>query len=340
MTLRRQGAPILGPTRSARAYETISFVTGVVGLLFIAATLVRAWGSSGFVPWDALTYYNGAERLFAGRDLYVQSPADTYQHIQPGLPGFLNPPLMAVIWEPLFLLPWGMGLAIWWIACALTVLGVLAVVEVGGHGWTILLLAPAIAWELGVANVNSLILGGIALTYIFTKHGRDREAGLLVAVLAGLKLTPAIVVFWLIGTRRWVAVRWFFIGGFGALAASILVAGIDTHLDYLALIRSQGSSLGELSIAKLLVAGLGMPSVIGTIATWAAVSFGAMETLVLGGLRPRLAWTVIVTTMAVGGPVVNPNTFALLLLGVVPYLRMPTWTARRPVDKASYHAAR
>ena len=49
-----------------------------------------------------------------------------------------------------------------------------------------------------------------------------------------------------------------------------------------------------------------------------AVLIGAVLTALVRQ-RPGLAWIVAVTTMVIGSPVLNMNTFTLLLAGLAPF---------------------
>jgi hypothetical protein len=302
-------------------------------ILAVAIPLAISFTEHGIVGWDALTYLAAGERLNAGHDLYALGPGDRPVWLNPPhwtVP-LLSPPFIAVLWRPLALVP--IGLAIWWIVCA----GAIGLVT-GGLTWrlrwtgavAILLLSPAIAWELGVANVNGLLIGGLAAVWLLARLRLDAAAGVLAAVLAALKLSPAVLLFWFVATRRWRAALAFVAAGTACLAISLVGAGIDAHIRYLDVIRDTATvGVGQLSAGRI-ASILGLPREFVPLVGPAIVAFGVAECLLIARRRPGLAFAVVVVVLVVGSPVVNPNSFAILLIALMPL----AWPIHTPVPGA------
>ncbi len=196
----------------------------------------------------------------------------------------------------------------------------------------ILVLSPAVRFELGVANVNGLLLGGIVLTWWLAVRRKDRPAGALIALMAALKLAPAVLILWFVGQRRWTAVQSFIVAGIACLLVSLAGAGLEAHLDYLRVVgETQVSGLSDLSIAGLLL-GLGAPPLVAPIVTGCLLVFGSIEVLALRH-RPRLAFAVAVGTMIIASPVVNLNTLTLMLAALAP-LAWPAADQRQQPSEA------
>lgn len=182
---------------SAATHGGAGLVTGRV----VAAGLVMGW-LIVCVPlfWavDATGYLAAGERLNAGGELYALGPGDRWVDIRPGLwdHPFLYPPIWGIAWR---LLASPIGLAVW-----------MSVVSFGMIGWLYLvlrhadrrtavivgLLSAPFAVLLASGNVAGLILVGMSLA-------RRRNAGILVGVMAAIKIMPAVLIVWFLATRRY-----------------------------------------------------------------------------------------------------------------------------------------
>ena len=145
---------------------------------------------------DVHAYYDAGARLNAGQPLYDQ-PAGTDD------PSFYRyPPLLAILFRPLALLPFETAARIW--EAVLIAALVMTVVRMGPRDrwtWVVLgWLAAPIAWSLAVGQAQ------VAVTFLLAVG-----APWAVALAANLKVLPALVaVFW-VGRRDW--------GALGALRA-------------------------------------------------------------------------------------------------------------------------
>jgi hypothetical protein len=300
-----------------RLRRRVGLALGIVGLAIALALVVQSWMTAGVRAWDAITYLAAGERLNAGHPLYALSPGDRWLWINPPywtVP-LLSPPPIAVFWRPLAAIPNEWGVTIWWIAnwasILLVAVGLLRRLPLA-TGVALLLLAPSLAWELKVGNVNGLLLGGTAAAWLLARRGRDGWAGFLIAGLTVVKLWPAVLMGWFFTQRRWTAVRGFVGGGAALMVVSVLGAGLDAHFDYINVVRTTPPN--ALSLASLL-AGLGIN------APWigyAIVAFALVEIWALRD-RPELAYAVAVCAMVLGSPVININTPTVLLGALVPF---------------------
>lgn len=309
---------------NTRSIWRIAIPAIAIGL--IVAIQVRYF-DRGLIPGDAFTYLAAGERLNAGHPLYALSPGDRPVDLKPPFwtVPLLSPPPIAIVFRPLALLG-DAGAYVWWIACvaiiAATCLALLRRRPVL-VGLAMIVLSVPIVYEIGVGNLNALLLAGITAAWYLLSHGRDRAAGVVIAMTTALKLTPIVLAWWLITQRRWGAVRAFVVAGAALLAISVLGAGLDTHLEYLSIITgTSASGTSELSLAGVARA-LGVSPSVASALPIVALLVGAVLIALLRQ-RPGLAWVVAVTTMVIGSPVLNVNWFTLLLAALAPL----AWPAR------------
>lgn len=290
--------------------------------LGLVTTIQIVYFDRGFVPGDAFTYLAAGERLNDGHALYALSPGDRPVGLKPPFwtVPLLSPPPIAVLFRPLALLPNDLGPYVWWAICIAAIVGTMVVML--WHrpilvGPVVMLLAIPIVYEIGVGNLNSLLIAGIVGAWVLLVRGHDAAAGAVVAGMTALKLTPVVLAWWLITQRRWSGVRGFVAAGGIIGAISVVGAGLAAHIEYLGIIR-QTSSIGtsELSLAGI-ARNLGVESNVAALAPTIALLVGFVVMWVVRS-RPGLAYAVAVVTMLVGSPVVNVNWFTVLLTALAP----------------------
>ena len=143
---------------------------------------------------DVRAYYDAGARLNAGEPLYIQ-PATTDDAAF-----YRYPPLLAIAFRPLALLPYETA-ALIWEGVVIASLG-LTVLRLGlreERTWLLLgWLAPAIAWSvaIGQAQVPMTLLLAIGSPWA-------------VALAANLKLLPALVAIYWLARREWRQLAWF-----------------------------------------------------------------------------------------------------------------------------------
>lgn len=221
-----------------------------------AATLVAlVFATQPFAPFgyggDVWVYLAAGERLNDGHALYALVSGDRHVPLNPPFwtTPLLAPPPVAVIWRPLAAIS-PVGPALWWASCVVgMVLMTLDLLRRGGPKALVgtVVLAPALALTAASGNANAIVTPLLYLAW----HRRQAPglAGGVIAAAAALKLTPVLGGLWLLAHRRRelsVAV----VAGFVGLALSLLGAGVDAHLDWLAtalLVQPAPMSLAGLS---------------------------------------------------------------------------------------------
>jgi hypothetical protein len=306
----------------------------------VVITIQTVYFTRGFIPGDAFTYLAAGERLNDGHLLYALSPGDREVGLKPPywtVP-LLSPPPIAVLFRPLAMLPNDLGPYVWWAFCIGSIV-VTTLLMMRRRpiliGVAVLLLSIPLVYEIGVGNLNALLIAGIVgAWYLFTR-GREAAAGVAIAGMTALKLTPVVLAWWLITQRRWSAFRAFIVAGLAITAISVAGAGLPAHLEYLGIIR-QTSSVGtsDLSLAGMARFVGVEPSVANLLPTVALV--GGFVAIWLLRERPGLAYAAGVVTMLFGSPVVNINWFTVLLTALAPVVwPLPQGTRRNTAPSES-----
>ena len=182
---------------------------GVLGLLLGIETLVLHLTMDPLA--DVHAYYDAGSRLNAGLPLYQQA-ADTNQ-----ADFYRYPPLLAIAFRPLALLPFAAAAAIW--EAFLVGCFVLTAIRLRPTRWTLVvlgMLALPTAWSLAIGQAQ------VAVTLLMAL-----DAPWALALAANLKLLPALAAIWWLGRRDvrsfGLFVAWFI--GFGVLQLVLEPAG-------------------------------------------------------------------------------------------------------------------
>ena len=252
--------------------NAILVVAAVVGLLVGFTSLIRHVTSDPLI--DVQAYYWAGGRLNAGLPLY---PPD--QSVETPL-GYPYPPLLAILFRPLALLPFEAAAGIWEVVvlgCFATTIWWMGVRR--RETWLVLgMLAAPIAWclSIGQAQVPLTMLTAIGAPWT-------------IALAANIKLFPAAVSLWWIGRRDWRNLGIFLATVAGLLLIQLLLAP-QAMLDYVTAISLK--QVGEVvNISPYVVSPL----------LWAAlVAVGVI--LVLRLAPTRLGWAAAVTLSVVGTP--------------------------------------
>jgi alpha-1,2-mannosyltransferase len=236
---------------------------------------------------DVHAYYDAAARLNAGLPLY---PPD--QSVATPL-GYPYPPLVAILFRPLALLPFAAAAAIWEV-------GVIAslIVTVWWSGlrrretWLALgILGLPIAWcvVIGQAQVLLTLLTAIGAPWS-------------IALAANIKLFPALIALWWIGRREWRNLG-LFAATLAGLALLQLILAPQASLDYLtAITLKQVGAVRNFSpyvVSPLLWGGLVVIGV-GVVLRLARTRWGWAAAVVLSVVgTPRLLIYMFMTFVAV-----------------------------------------
>jgi hypothetical protein len=303
----------------------------------ILATILAVYFQRGVIPGDSFTYLAAGERLNAGHFLYALVPGDRAVDMHPPFwtVPFLSPPLMGVLMRPFALLPGDTGAYAWWAACLVTIGIVLAALIRRRPATTsaaMIVLAIPIAYEIGVGNVNGLLLGGAIACWILVRTDRAIVAGPLAAVMFAIKLTPLPIIAWVAGAggKRGVG---GILGGLVVVGlVSLLGAGLDAHLTYLDIARATGTTgLSPFSPGGL-TRSLGFPDPIPTLVPTGLLVGGSVVAWIFARRdHPAAGFSVAVVAWTFGSAVVNVNTPTLLLALLAPV----AWPWRSAGDPAT-----
>ena len=308
----------------------------MVGLaLGIVAALLVVYFQRGFIPGDAYVYLGAGERLNAGHPLYAISPGDRPVGIEPPFwtVPLLSPPPIAVVFRPLAALPRELGVYVWWAldtAAVAVAVGLMLRRRPILIGLAVIALSVPLVYEIGVGNMNGLVLLGLVLAWRSTMVHDDRTSGAIIGIATAFKLTPGLLGWWLLTGRRWRAVRWAVAAGIAVLVVSIAGAGLEAHLRYLGVVR-ETSTLGArpLSVAGMAIY-LGVPTAIANALPTVVLGLGV---LAIAALRNRtdLAFVAAVLTMVFGSPTVSINWFIYLLACLAPLV----WPLEQHLEQAT-----
>jgi len=272
-------------------------LTGLAVVLPAAAVLAYLQ-RPGIQMSDALTYLAAGERLNAGHPLYHLTPGDRTLVDWFGV-AFASPPFIAVLWRPLAALgAWTM--VPWSIACAA---GVTVAVWFAwrDHPFLTSLLSIALVlplmYALAVGNVNGLLMTGTVIAGL-----RPRWAGVLIGVMAAIKIWPILLALPMIRSRRLLLELAATLAVCAAI--SLVGAGWDNHVAYLDVVRN----LGVYDTAPGTLLGL----------WWLPFAIAAIASVV--GLVAR-SYRAAIVASTMGNPAFHLGAWATVLPAIVDYRR-------------------
>ncbi len=298
---------------SPRCRALLALVPCLLGLFVCARYLqVMSEPATPAKPFaDATTYLAAGERLNAGSQLYALGPGDRPVLILPGISAapLLSPPPIAVIWQPIAAMPF--GFALWVVAVWMAVLGTTfyLVYRTGLRGAIVAtVLAPAIGEQLAAANVAAFFPVLLVIAWRYRDHP---IAGVIVALMTSLKLAPATLLGWMVGTRRWRGLLATAATAIAILVVCLLAIGIQPFADYIGVARTAGPSTSSVS-------GLtGVP--------WASAATLVAGTLFASSLgrRPRWSFVAAIIFAVAGSPALYLSGFVTLLGTLAPFADPP-----------------
>jgi hypothetical protein len=191
--------------------QFVLIAASVLGLIIGLETLILHLTTDPLA--DVHAYYDAGARLNAGLPLYDQ-PAGTDDAAF-----YRYPPLLAVAFRPLALLPFQTAALIW--EGLLLVLFAGTIVRTGVRNrWTWIVLgwlAAPVAWSLAIGQAQ------VAVTFLVALG-----APWAIAFAAHLKILPALVAVYWLGRRDWRAFGRFIAWGVGLLALSFALEPTGT----------------------------------------------------------------------------------------------------------------
>ena len=290
--MERRGAASTTPSPvRTRPISLGLFAVAVVGAL---AGIYVLWLHLTTDPLnDVQAYYWAAGRLNAGLPLY---PPD--QSVSTPL-GYPYPPLLAVLFRPLALLPFAAAAAIWEVVVLASF-----VVTVWWMGlrrpetWLALgILALPIAWCLVIGQAQ------VVLT-MFTAIGAPWS----IAIATNIKLFPGLIVLWWIGRRDWRSLG-IFVATLAALGLLQLVLAPQATMDYVtAITLKQVGAVTNLSpyVVSPLLWGALVIAGVGVVLRLAPTQWGWPAAVILSVVAtPRLLVYMFMTFLAVLTPPVG-----------------------------------
>ncbi len=311
----------------------------VLVALYVGAT---TFPGGSFVPWrpimvDLDVYRRAGHVLLAGGNFYDL----------PGQLQFLYPPLAAVLAVPLALLPPAVVQIAWTTAGAMALVAILH--RFGLTGWVLSLAGVAAVYfiepvvqtlafgQLGIFLVALVVLDLVPGPRVFPR--RLLPEGVLTAVAAAIKLTPAIFVVYLLAVRKfrafWVAV---ITGAVLTLASAVIapaasfefwsrLAHGDTGLGHSIIYYTNQSVMAN--VVRIFgvgpepaAVGLVLSAVVAVAGVWAAMLWHR-----LGDVR------LAVTLCGIAGLLASPVSWLHHFVWIVP-LAM-SLLQRRPVSRRS-----
>jgi hypothetical protein len=312
----------------ARILSGVAIVTSMILLPQINPILLHpeAYGNDPYV------YYAAGERLNAGHDLYSISPGDRLVGGQPeaARTPLVAPPMIAVVWRPLALLPLEVATRLWWAAgiavCGLVVAWLWA--RSGLIGLVIFfMLAPELAWTTLSGNVNAYVLPLLVLVWL-TAIRRPLLAGVSVALATAFRISPIVLGAWLAVTASRRAVLGVVAGAVFVFGVSLLGAGWANHLAWLDQARYFASIGTTQPSFQSMLAGIGLPEPL-VVASGPLLLAAAATIIVAMRARPSIGWVVGSLAIVLVLPIQHPGMGALAAAAVLPF------DARRPTGESA-----
>jgi alpha-1,2-mannosyltransferase len=311
----------------------------IVGLWMAATNFI----GGTFVPWRPLmvdldVYRRAGAALLDGSDFYAL----------PGPLPFLYPPFAAVLAVPLAILPGVLIEIAWSIAGVLALLAVLH--RFGLRGWQLSLVGTAtiyfvdpISETLAFGQPGIFLMALVILDLVPGPRVLSRRilpTGVLTAIAAALKLTPAIFVLYLIAIRQWRAAVTAIVTGLAVTLGTLVIvpgpsirfwsrlAQGDTGLGHSLIYFTNQSVMAD----AVRILGLGPGS--------AFVGLAASAVVALLGVWAGMLWHHIgevglaVTLVGVAGLLASPVSWLHHFVWVVPLAMCLIWRTpgylRRP----------
>jgi hypothetical protein len=271
----------------------IAFAAAVLGVLLAIALIpnfARLATTDGLS--DVRAYYDAGSRLNAGLPLYdlgIDVNASEF---------YRYPPLLAILFRPLALLPFPVAAALWEAAMVLVFVHTLRVLGLRRPVFIALgILAFPIVWSLLLGQAQ------VAVTWLLAV-----ETPWSVALAGQLKIFPALAALYWIGRRDWATFGRFVAWSIGLIAVQVVLepTGSMAFLGITNLNQvGQIDNLSPYGISPLLWAGLVVAGAVATVAMartrfgWAtAVAYSVLAT-------PRLLFYLLMALVACTRPVMD-----------------------------------
>jgi Glycosyltransferase family 87 len=282
------------------------------------------------IATDPSNYAAAGQRIAAGNELYALSAGD--RPVAADNPPYwtvalLSPPGAAIVWAPAALLGISaLAMILWWVTgTALTFAWTGFVVIRGSPGAVILaaILAPMTAITAISGNLNAFLMMLMVATWYLSSDESNRPAsfaaGLLVALGAWVKLTPLLLLPWLIATRRWTAVSGTLAGLAILGAAGVAIVGWDDHVQFLtAAVAGATSGVTGAGLEPFATL-LGLPDSIAQFMP-AVIALASICLVIVFRDRPGWAFVGAVAGAVMVTPVIRAESYSVLLAAAAPWV--------------------
>jgi alpha-1,2-mannosyltransferase len=293
-----------------------------IGLAVSSLVLyIAVLAGSGHQDLDA--YLSAGRDLLAGRPLY-----DAFLHHpfpDPTLrPAYIYPPVFAVLIAPLTWLPRVVAGWTWLLAMqAALALSITVVVRYLNPPWAARWVALVLTFtffpllvDVAQGQTNLLVVALLVLGVVGILRGQS-QAGAWLGVAAAIKITPLLLLGWLLFQRRWRAAGFLGLGFAGATAAGWLVRPSDTVTFF-------GQVLPALARGTAYYSNQSLAGVLGRWLTtnpytnpWLVVPWESV--LAVGAALALLGWWAFSSWR------LDPTAAAFSFLPLLPLLSSVTW---------------
>jgi Glycosyltransferase family 87 len=261
--------------------------------------------------FDFAAYWTAAGRVAAGGSPYAPTVNQAGSFL-----AYLYPPPLAVAFAPMAGLgadyhdaawPWLVVRALFAVAALVVLLryigmkrGEIAVITVA------VMALPAVAWDLIMGNVNLLLMAMLAVAWLGLRSGRaggETAAGALIGLATLIKVFPALLIVWLLLTRRIRGAVVSVLVILGVALATLPVVGISGWTDYLRVVTDLAGP-----------GGLTAFSILGPIVILAGLVAAAWSTL---QHPPWVSFSVCILAAMLLSPTLVATYLALAVLPLI-----------------------
>lgn len=286
---------------------------------------------------DIDVYRGGAQALLAGDNLYTRS----YQVGDITLP-FTYPPLAAILFVPLAVVPYPVALIAWTLATAALLWWCLTVVlrhllpgladadhrVLGVWVLPLALLAEPVRETLGFGQVN-IILMALVLADTLTRRP-VLPRGVLIGLAAAIKLTPAVFILVFLVRRQWRDAAVTFASGVGFTLAAAAVSWENSLTYWFDTLRDTGRIGGEKYASNQSLKGALFRLGLDNQTLWFLLVLTALALIVGAMLRARtmLAAVLLASTVALVCSPVSWSHHWVWLVPIALTLAINAWQNR------------
>ena len=286
----------------------------------LTVVLAVAASVAALLPWlidagpalrDAIdidVYRAGARAFLEGDNLYTRS----YEVGGITLP-FTYPPLAAILFIPVALVPYPVALVGWTLASAVLLWWCLVIVlrhavPAVNHRviatWILplALLAEPVRETLGFGQINIILMALVLADTLTRRPWLPR--GVLIGLAAAIKLTPAVFILVFLVRRQWRDAAVTFLSGVGFTLAAALVSWRNSWTYWLDTLTDTGRIGGEAYASNQSIRGvlarLAEPGEQADRLLWLVLVIGALGLIIVAMLRAQtmLATVLLASTAA------------------------------------------